>query len=84
MLDSRVIFALKFCFIVGDSNYRFSARKRYTTHQQNNKTNYCFLILVVKSMSALILAVDRLTQTSRVSSAILLQVSLLANLRYWR
>jgi len=35
-------------------------------------------------MSALILAVDRLTQTSRVSSAILLQVSLLANLRYWR
>jgi len=83
--DSRVIFTLKFTVSsFGTQNTDFLLEKMYTTHQQNNKTNDCFLILVIKSMTALILVVDRFKQTSMVSSAILFHVSLLANLCYWR
>jgi len=85
LLDSRVIFTLKFSVsLFGTQNRYFLPEKRYTTHQQKNKTNYCFLALVIKSMSALILVVDRLKQASRVSSAILFRVSLSTSLRYWR
>ena len=85
MLNSRVIFTLKFSVsLFGTQNTGFLLEKRYTTHQQNNKTNYCFLVLVIKSMSALTLVVDRLKQASRVSSDILFHVSLLASMCYWR
>jgi len=84
MLDSWVIFTSKFSVsLFVTQNRDFLLEKRYTTRQQNNKTNYCFLVLVIKSMSALILVVDRLKQESKVSSAILFHVSLLANQRYW-
>ena len=67
MLDSRIIFTLKFSVsLFGTQNRDFLLEKRYKTHQQNNKTNYCFLVLVIKSMSALILLVDKLKQAFRV------------------
>jgi len=78
MLDSRVIFTSKFSVsLFGTQKRDFLLEKRYTTHQENNKQ-------IIVSMSALILVVDRLKQASRVSSAILFHVSLLANQRYWR
>jgi len=85
MLDLRILFTLKFSVsLFGTQNGDFLLEKWYAIHQENNKANYCFLVLVIKSMSALILAIDRLKQASRVSSAILFHVSLLANQRYWR
>jgi len=39
--------------------------KRYTIHQQNRKTTFCFLVLVKKSMPALIFVVSRHKQACR-------------------
>jgi len=63
----------KFFCLFATQNRAFFARKRYTTNQQNNKAFFCFLVLVIKSMSALISVVGRRNQ---VSSVILFRVSL--------
>jgi len=59
-------------FLFATQNGDFLLEKRYTTHQPNNKTIICFLVLVIKLMSALIFVVNRRKQ---VSSVILFRVA---------
>ena len=58
------IFEFSVCLFATQSG-DFLLEKRYTTHQQNSKTIFCFLILVVKSMSAVISVVSRRKQACR-------------------
>ena len=62
--DSRVI-ANFFACLFPTQNRDFLLEKRYTTHQQNNKTIFCFLVLVIKSMFAIISVVGRRKQACR-------------------
>jgi len=61
---SRVFFKFSVC-LFATQNRDFVLEKRYTTHQQNNKTIFCFLVLVIKSMSALISIVGKRKQACR-------------------
>ena len=62
--DFRAIFEFSVCLFAAQSR-DFLLEKRYTTHQQNSKTLFCFLVLVMKSMSAVISVVSRRKQACR-------------------
>ena len=56
IIDSRVIFK---CYVCLRLKKEILLIRKYTTHQQNNETNFCFLFLVIKLMPALISVVGR-------------------------
>jgi len=64
IFDSRVTYKFYVCLFAAQ-NWNFLLVKRYTTHQQNNKTIFCFLVFLIKSMCALISVVDRRKQACR-------------------
>ena len=65
----RVIFRFSVC-LFATQNKDFLLEKRCTTHQQNNKTTFCFLFLVIKSMSALISSADASRHAGFISHSI--------------
>ena len=64
IFDSRVIFKFSVS-LFAIQNRDFLLEKRFATHQQNTKTIFCVLVLVIKSMSPLISVVSRRKQACR-------------------
>jgi len=62
--DFRAIFEFSVCLFAAQSR-DFLLEKRYTTHQPNIKPIFCCLVLIIKSMSAVISLFSRRKQACR-------------------